>query len=92
VRTHLHGLNEAQLIGSIGRIVVASALMGATALYSHELLSSWLPSHAFAVQAGRLGLSIGLALVVLAASAWLLRIREFSEGLALVTRRLRRSR
>ena len=91
LRTHLHGLNEAHLIGSIVRIVVASALMGAAAFYSHELLSSWLPSHAFAVQAGRLGLSIGLALVVLAASAWLLGIREFNEGLALVTRRLRRT-
>jgi len=29
---------------------------------------------------------------VLAASAWLLRIREFTEGVAIVTRRLRRVR
>jgi len=91
LRSHLHGLNDARLIGSIVRIVVASALMGAAAFYSHALLASWLPGHAFVVQATRLGLAIGLALVVLAASAWLLRIREFNDGLALVTRRLRRT-
>jgi putative peptidoglycan lipid II flippase len=92
LRSHLHGLNDARLIGSIARIVLASAVMGVVAFYSHEMLSKWLPSHAFVVQAVRLGVAIGLAVVVLAASAWLLRIREFNEGLTLVTRRLRRSR
>jgi hypothetical protein len=43
-------------------------------------------------QITRLGVAIGLAIVVLAASAWVLRIREFNEGIAMVTRRLRRSR
>src|SRR6185295_18833691 len=74
LRTHLHGLNEGRLLGSIARILVASALMGATAFYAHELLAAWLPSHTFMVQAVRLGVAIGLALVVLATSAWLLRI------------------
>jgi hypothetical protein len=37
-----------------------------------------------------LALTIGLALAVLAGSAWLLRIREFTQGVAVVTRRLRR--
>jgi hypothetical protein len=39
----------------------------------------------------RLTLAIGFALLVLAGSAWLLRIREFNQGVALVRRRLRRS-
>ena len=92
LRTHLQGLNEARLLGAIARIVVASTLMGAAAFYSHELLESWLPSHAFVVQTVTLGAAIGLALLVLAASAWMLRIREFNEGVALVARRLRRRR
>jgi len=33
--------------------------------------------------------TIGAAVAVLAASAWLLRIREFHDGVALVLRRIR---
>jgi putative peptidoglycan lipid II flippase len=91
LRSHLHGLNERRLLGAIARIGVASALMGAAAFYAHELLQGWLPSHALAIQAVRLGTSIGLALLVLAASAWVFKIREFNEGVAMVVRRLRRT-
>jgi hypothetical protein len=38
----------------------------------------------------RLALVIGFALIVLAAIAWVLRISEFKQGVAMVTRRLRR--
>jgi putative peptidoglycan lipid II flippase len=92
LRAHLHGLNDARLLGAIARIVAASALMGATAYYTNERLTAWQPGNALTTQIVRLGLAIGLAMVVLAASAWLLRIREFNEGVALVTRRLRRVR
>jgi hypothetical protein len=51
----------------------------------------WLPGDGELIQIVRLALTIGAALVVLAGSAWLLRIREFNQGVALVTRRLRRS-
>ncbi|HEY1307209.1 MAG TPA: murein biosynthesis integral membrane protein MurJ [Vicinamibacterales bacterium] len=91
LRAHLHGLNEARLLGAIVRIAVASVLMGAVAFYANELFTRWLPSRAFIVQALRLSATIGLAVVVLAGSAWLLRIREFNEGVAMVSRRLRRS-
>ena len=91
LRSHLHGLNERRLLGAFARISIASALMGATAFYAHELLQGWLPSPAFAIQALRLGISIGLAVLVLAASAWMLRIREFNEGVAMVVRRFRRT-
>jgi hypothetical protein len=41
----------------------------------------------------RLSITIGASLVVLGAASWLLRIREFNDGMALVARRLgRRSR
>jgi hypothetical protein len=75
----------------MARIGVASALMGATAFYAHELLQGWLPGRAIAVQAVRLGAAIGLAIIVLAAAAWMLRIREFNEGVAMVVRRFRRT-
>jgi hypothetical protein len=39
----------------------------------------------------RVGLSIGVAVAVLAAAAWILRVREFNEGMALVMRRFRRT-
>ncbi|HEY7184949.1 MAG TPA: murein biosynthesis integral membrane protein MurJ [Vicinamibacterales bacterium] len=91
LRSHFHGLRERQLLSAMVRIGMASALMGATAFYTHEQLQEWLPSHAIAVQALRLGTAIGLAVVVLAASAWALRIREFNEGVAIVVRRFRRT-
>lgn len=91
LRAHLHGLNESRLLGAVARIAVASGLMGAAAYYTNGLLEAWLPGRAVAVQIVRLGSAIGVAMLVLAASAWLLRIREFNEGVALVTRRLRRS-
>jgi putative peptidoglycan lipid II flippase len=91
LRRHLQGLNEARLLGSIARIAVASIAMGATAMWSHEWLGRLMPGAGFVVQALRLSVAIGIALLVLAGGAWLLRIREFNQGVALVTRRLRRS-
>jgi putative peptidoglycan lipid II flippase len=91
LRSHLRGLNDAQLASSVSRIVLASAAMAAAAWGAHSALESWLPGENEAIQVVRLALTIGGALVVLAAGAWLLRIREFTQGVALVTRRLRRS-
>jgi putative peptidoglycan lipid II flippase len=92
LRGHLHGLNEGRLLGSIARIALASIAMGAAAMWSHEWFGRWMPGASFLVQAMRLTMVIGFSLLVLAASAWLLRIREFNQGVALVSRRLRRSR
>jgi len=91
LRAHLHGLNETRLLGAVARIAVASAAMGAVAIGAHSVLSTWLPGVAFLIQAVRLAVAIALALVVLGASAWLLRIREFNEGMELLTRRFRRT-
>jgi putative peptidoglycan lipid II flippase len=90
LRGHLRGLNEGRLLGSIARIGLASTAMGAAAVWSHGLLSTWIRSEGFLVQALRLGLAIGVALLVLATSAWLLRIREFRAAAGMVTRRVRR--
>ena len=91
LRSNLHGLNGGQLFSSVARIAVASVAMGAAAFASLRALEVWLPGDAEFIQIVRLTVTIGFALVVLAGGAWLLRIREFTQGVALVTRRLRRS-
>jgi putative peptidoglycan lipid II flippase len=91
LHSNLHGLNGGQLVSSVSRIAVASVAMGAAAFASLRALESWLPGDAEFIQIVRLAVTIGFALVVLAGSAWLLRIREFTQGVALVTRRLRRT-
>lgn len=86
----LGGLNERRLVASMSRIVVAAALMGIAAYATQHLLEMARPGNGLVDQAIRLGTSIGVALSVLAAAAAALRIREFHESVALVTRRLRR--
>jgi putative peptidoglycan lipid II flippase len=91
LRGHLQGLGGSRLLSVVVRITVASAAMAATALYTYSLLGTWLSGHTALSQGLRLGAAIGLAIVVLAASAWLLRIHEFRRAVAAITRRLRRS-
>jgi putative peptidoglycan lipid II flippase len=91
LRGHLQGLNEGRLLSSVARIAVASALMGAAAMVAHDRLGTWTGTGNFIAEVLRLVLAISGALLVLAGSAWLLGIREFTQGVALVTRRLRRS-
>jgi hypothetical protein len=61
------------------------------AVWSYEALGVWLPGRELLIQATRLGTSIGIAVIVLTAAAWLLRIREFQAAIGMVTRRMRRS-
>lgn len=91
LRAHLDGLNGGHLLSSVLRITLASAVMGGSAYASFRALESWMPGNAELLQIVRLALAIAFALLVLAGSAWLLRIREFNQGLALVMRRLRRA-
>jgi len=91
LRSQLHGLNGRQLFSSVARIALASIAMGVAAFGALQVLESWLPGGRELLQIVRLMLTIGFALFVLAGSAWLLRIREFNQGVALVMRRLRRS-
>ena len=74
------------------RIVAASALMGAAAAAVDGWAAAALPGDSVVVQIVRVALSIGAAVAVLAAAAWVLRVREFNEGMAIVLRRFRRTR
>lgn len=91
LRRHLHGLNERRILGSFVRIVIASAAMGAAAAAADAWLAARVGGAALPLQLVRVGGSIGVALAVLASAAWVLRIREFHEGVAIVVRRLRRT-
>jgi putative peptidoglycan lipid II flippase len=89
---NLGGLNEARILGSLARVVLASAAMGATAFFVDHQLAAALPGQAIPIQILRVTATIVAALGVLALSSWMLRIREFQEGMALVSRKFRRRR
>jgi putative peptidoglycan lipid II flippase len=92
LRRHLDGLNERRVLGSLWRIAVASAAMGAAAAAADVWFARIVPGEALVLQALRLAAVIGIALAVLAGAAWILRVRELSEASAMVMRRLRRTR
>jgi len=91
LRRHLSGLNGGRIVSSLIRITAASVAMGTAAVYIDRWLATTLGDSGIGWQIVRLTLAISAALVVLAATSWLLRIREFNEGMALVMRRLRRT-
>ena len=90
LRRKLDGIEGARIFASFIRILVASAIMGGAAVGVEMALGVWLPGTSLVAQVVRLAAAIGVALGVLAAGAHLLRIREFRDGVALVTRRFRR--
>ncbi len=89
LRRRLNGIDGGRVTGSLGRIVIASAAMGAAAVGVEAAAAAWLPGNGLLVQVVRLSATIAAAIGVLAAAAYVLRIREFHDGLALVTRRFR---
>ena len=90
LRRKLEGIEGPRVFASFLRILVASAGMGAAAAGVDVALGAWLPGTSLVLQIIRLSAAIGVALAVLAAGAHLLRIKEFGEAVALVTRKLKR--
>ncbi len=88
----LHGLHEGRMISAFVRIAAAAGAMGLVAALLDQMLETRWPGGGLLAQVVRLSITIGVSLVVLSAASWLLRIREFNEYLALVSRRLRRRR
>ena len=85
----LDGLEGRRVASAMARIAIASVLMGAAAMTVDSALGVWLPGSGLVVQIVRLTATIAAALGVLSAVAYVLRIKELRDGLALVTRRLR---
>jgi putative peptidoglycan lipid II flippase len=85
----LGGVEGWAMIGALARIAVATAAMGVATIAVYGLLSAQLPGDRLVPQIVRMAVTIGAALAVLALLAHLLRVPQFAEGVAMVTRRLR---
>jgi putative peptidoglycan lipid II flippase len=89
LRKRLGGIEGRRISASLVRITIAAAIMGIAAIAVDMGTGSWLPGAGLAPQLIRLATTIGAAMVVLAASAYLLRVHEFREAATLVSRKLR---
>jgi putative peptidoglycan lipid II flippase len=92
LRRRIGGLEGRRVAGSFARIVLASIAMAAAVFFVEALGAAWLPGDSLFRQIVRLGASIGVALAVVATAAHVLHIPEFREGMAIVVRKLRRTR
>jgi putative peptidoglycan lipid II flippase len=90
LRGRLGGLEGRRLLETLVKVSVASAAMGLAAWLTLSWLTTVFPGDAESAKAIRVVGSIGTALVVLAGSARLMRIREFDEAVGRVLGRLRR--
>jgi len=90
LRRHLHGIHGGRIADAFARIAIAAGAMGVVAAWVDRTLEAQWPGAGLVIQVIRLALTIGVSLIALGAAAWLLRIREFNESVALVTRRLGR--
>lgn len=90
LRSRLGGLDGRRVAVSLLKISLASAAMAAAAYATLAFVTQATPDGGELAKLLRVGGAIGVALLVLAASARLLRIHEFDEALARVVRRLRR--
>ncbi len=88
LRRHLDGLEERRLLTTLAKIAIASLAMALASGGTERLLAGVVPGSRLLPQAIRLVSAIGVGLVVLAAAAKLLRVREFDEALAGVKARL----
>ena len=83
LRRRLAGIGGARLAGASAKVGAASLTMAASAWYVERSLAGVAPGGGTLVQALRLGAAIGAGIATLAASAKLLRLREFDEALDL---------
>ena len=90
LRREISGLHGTRIAGSLARVLVAAAVMGAATAGSNATLEDIMPGDALPVQILRLLIAISISLTVLVASAQLLRIREYAEARDLVLGKLRR--
>jgi putative peptidoglycan lipid II flippase len=90
LRRRLDGIEGGAIAGALARIAAATALMGLTTVGTDSLLATYVPGDGLAPQVLRLGGTIGVSVAVLAVAAHVLRVPQFAEGVALITRRLRR--
>jgi putative peptidoglycan lipid II flippase len=90
LRREINGIGGARIAASFARVMAAASVMGGVTWGVHQLMLAQLPGMSLVVQIIRLLVTIGAALVTLAAVAQVLRIPEFGEARDMILRRLRR--
>ena len=90
LRQRLSGIDGGRLLAAVSKIALASLAMAAAAYEAERLLHIPFEGGSLAMQAMRVFGAIAVGLVVLAAAAQLLRIREFTESVRVITDRLKR--
>jgi putative peptidoglycan lipid II flippase len=86
LRRRLGGLESGRVFTAAGKIALASGAMAVAAYEAERWLHVPLPGDAVSTQAIRVFGAIAIGLLVLALSARLLRVREFTESLRAVVR------
>jgi putative peptidoglycan lipid II flippase len=92
LRRELGGIQARRIAVSFGKAALAAVVMAAAAYSADLYLRAWLPGTALPVQVLRVLATIGVALAVLSAAAWVLRLHEFEEARGMVFRRFKRLR
>ncbi len=87
LRRRLEGLDGARIATAFAKIAAASLAMGAAAHLTMAWLDGAIAGSSTAVRGLRLALAIGAGLLILAATARVLRLAELSEALDVVLRR-----
>ena len=89
LRRRLGGIEGGAITSALAKIAAATVLMGLATIGADRLLTTYVPGGGLVPQLLRLGGTIAVSLAVLAAAAHVLRVPQFAEGVALITRRLR---
>jgi putative peptidoglycan lipid II flippase len=90
LRRELKGIEGRRIAASFARVAIAAAVMGVLTYAAHGQLLGIMPGRSIPMQALRLGITISIALMVLVASAQVLKIPEYTEARDLVLGKLRR--
>jgi putative peptidoglycan lipid II flippase len=89
LRRELGGIQAGRIALTLMKTAVAAVAMGASAWYTEAWLRALWPGASVGLQALRVFGAIGVALAVLSASAWVLRLHEFEEARGIILRRIR---
>lgn len=92
LRQALGGIEAQRIAVTFAKATVAAITMAAAAWYAEHFLRTLLPGPTMGRQAVRVLTAIAVALAVLSATSWVLRLREFEEARDLVVRRFQRFR
>ncbi len=90
LRGRLGGLDDRVVLDSLVRITIATAIMGAAVWATAHQFEIFWPEPSLVEQLVAVGSEIGVGLIVLGLAARLLRLREFEQAMAQLSRRFRR--